>query len=80
MDLRELLRKIETAPNGTAELDSESASVFPSAPRNVTRSIDAAVRLIESVLPDWWWTCGHCTLGDDASLYVAGCGRCLGSQ
>jgi ribosomal protein S20 len=42
MDLRELLRKVEAAPNGTTELDSKFASVFPSAPRNVTRSIDAA--------------------------------------
>ena len=32
MDLGELLRRIETAPNGTPELDSEFASVFPSAP------------------------------------------------
>jgi hypothetical protein len=72
MDLRELLRKVEAAPNGTTELDSKFASVFPSAPRNVTRSIDAAVRLIESELPGWWWTCGHCTLSDDASLYVTG--------
>jgi hypothetical protein len=68
MDLRELLRKVEAAPNGTPELDSEFASVFPSTPRKVTRSIDAAVRLIESELPGWWWTCGHCTLSDDASL------------
>jgi hypothetical protein len=68
MDLGELLRKVETARSGTAELDSSFASVFPSAPRNVTRSIDAAVRLIESELPGWWWTCGHCTLSDDASL------------
>ena len=28
MDLRELLRKVEAAPNGTAELDSEFASVL----------------------------------------------------
>jgi hypothetical protein len=59
MDLRELLRKIETAPNSSLELDSEFASVFPSAPRKVTPSIDAAGRLIESELPGWWWTCGY---------------------
>jgi hypothetical protein len=75
MDLRELLQEVEAAPNGTTELDSEFASVFPSAPRNVTRSIDAAVRLIENELPGWWWTCGHCTLSDDASLYVQGSKR-----
>src|SRR6516165_2414408 len=51
MDLGELLRKVETARSGTAELDSSFASVFPSAPRKVTRSIDAAVRLIEIELP-----------------------------
>jgi hypothetical protein len=72
MDLKELLRQVETARSGTAELDGTFASVFPSAPRKVTRSIDAAVRLIESELPGWWWTCGHCSLSDDASLYVAG--------
>ena len=75
MDLGELLRRIETARNGTPELDSEFASVFPSAPTEVTRSIDAAVRLIESELPGWWWTCGYCKLSNDASLYVPGSNR-----
>ena len=75
MDLGELLRRIEAAPNGTPELDSEFASVFPSAPTEVTRSIDAAARLIESELPGWWWTCGYCKLSNDASLYVPGSNR-----
>jgi hypothetical protein len=75
MDLGELLRRVETAPNGTPELDSEFASVFPSAPTEVTRSIDAAARLIESELPGWWWTCGYCTVSNDASLYVPGSNR-----
>jgi len=35
MDLRELLRKVEAAPNGTTELDSEFASVFSSAPETL---------------------------------------------
>ena len=63
MDLEELLRKVEIA------------TVFPSAPRKVTRSIDAAVRLIEIELPGWWWTCGYCRLSNDASLYVPGSHR-----
>lgn len=46
MNLRKLLRKVEGASSGTPELDSEFAAVFPSAPRKVTRSIDAAVQLI----------------------------------
>jgi hypothetical protein len=75
MDLEELLRKVETARSGTAELDSAFVSVFPSAPRKVTRSIDAAVRLIEIELPGWWWTCGYCMLSNDASLYVPGSNR-----
>ena len=75
MDLEELLRKVETVPSGTAELDSSFAKVFPSAPRKVTRSIDAAVRLIEIELPGWWWTCGYCMLSNDASLYVPGSNR-----
>jgi hypothetical protein len=75
MDLKELLPQVETARSGTAELDGTFASVFPSAPRKVTRSIDAAVRLIEIELPGWWWTCGYCMLSNDASLYVPGSHR-----
>lgn len=75
MDLEELLRKVEAAPQGTPELDSEFASVFTSVPLNVTRSIDAVAQLIESELPGWWWTCGYCTLSNDASLYVPGSNR-----
>jgi len=46
--------------------------VFRSVPPNVTRSIDAAARLIETELPGWWWNCGHCALRNGASLYVPG--------
>jgi len=66
---------VEAAPQGTPELDSEFTRTFPSAPPNVTRSIDAAVLLIESELPGWWWTCGYCKLSNDASLYVPGSGQ-----
>ena len=38
----------------------------------MTRSIDAAVELIETELPGWWWTCGFCKLSNDASLYAPG--------
>jgi hypothetical protein len=38
----------------------------------VTRSIDAAARLIEAEFPGWWWNCGHCALRNGASLYVPG--------
>jgi hypothetical protein len=72
MNLRKLLRKVETASSGTPELDSEFAAVFPSAPRKVTRSIDAAAQLITRELPGWWWTCGYCSLSNDSSLYVPG--------
>jgi hypothetical protein len=75
MDLEELLRKVETAPSGTEQLDRSFASLFPSAPPKVTRSIDSAVRLIEIELPGWWWTCGYCSLSNDASLYVPGSAR-----
>ena len=70
--LKKLLGKVEAAPNGSPDLDAEFARVFPSAPDNVTRSIDAAVSLIETELPGWWWTCGYCKLSNDASLYVPG--------
>jgi hypothetical protein len=73
--LKKLLRKVEIASDGSPELDSEFASIFPSAPANVTRSIDALVRLIETELPGWWWTFGHCTLSNDASLYPPGSPR-----
>ena len=72
MDLRKLLQKVETARIGSAELDDDFASTFRSAPPNVTRSIDAAARLIETELPGWWWNCGHCALRNGASLYVPG--------
>ena len=51
-----LLRKLEAAREGSLELDAEFKTVFPSAPSNVTRSIDAVVQLIEAELPGWWWT------------------------
>src|SRR5258705_12261992 len=72
VDLRKLLQKVETARIGSPELDSEFVSTFRSAPPNVTRSIDAAARLIETELPGWWWNCGHCALRNGASLYVPG--------
>jgi hypothetical protein len=72
VNLKNLLEKIESAPTGSPELDGEFATVFPSAPENVTRSIDAVARLIETELPGWWWTCGYCSLSNDASVYVPG--------
>jgi hypothetical protein len=72
MDLEELLRKAESAPQGTPELDNEFAAVFPSATSKVTSSIDAVARLIENELPGWWWTCGYCSLSNDASVYAPG--------
>ena len=68
-DLRALLRNVETAAEGSPDVDREFARIFPTAPRNVSRSIDALVRLIETELPGWWWTFGYCTLSNDASLY-----------
>jgi hypothetical protein len=75
VDLRKLLQKVETAPVGSTELDNEFVSKFRSAPPNVTRSIDAAVQLIETELPGWWWNCGYCALRNGASLYVPGSSR-----
>jgi hypothetical protein len=75
VDLRKLLQKVETARVGSSELDNEFVSTFRSAPPHVTRSIDAAVRLIEAELPGWWWTCGHLAHRNGASLYVPGCSQ-----
>ena len=72
VDLRKLLHQVETAPSGSPELDSAFESTFRSVPSHVTRSIDAAARLIETELPGWWWNCGHCALRNGASLYVPG--------
>ena len=75
IELEKLLRKVEAASEGSPELDAEFASIFSSAPANVTRSIDAVVQLIETELPGWWWTCGYCKLSNDASLYAPGSSR-----
>lgn len=72
MSMKQLLKKVETARAGSPRLDREIAKIFPSAPANVSASIDAVTRLIEAELPGWWWTCGYCTLTNDASLYVPG--------
>jgi hypothetical protein len=75
VNLRKLLRKVETASVGSPELDGDFLSTFPSAPPDVSRSIDAAVHLVESELPGWWWNCGYCALRNGASLYVPGSSR-----
>jgi hypothetical protein len=72
VDLRKLLHQVETAAIGSPELDGEFENTFRSIPPNVTRSIDAAARLIETELPGWWWNCGRCALRNGASLYVPG--------
>jgi hypothetical protein len=72
VSLEKLLEKIEAAQIGSPELDREFAKIFPSAPRNVTASIDSVIELIETELPGWWWTCGCCSLSNDASFYVPG--------
>jgi hypothetical protein len=72
VDLRKLLQKVETAHIGSPELDSEFMSTFRSAPPNVTHSIDAAVKLIETELPGWWWNCGYGAVRNGASLYIPG--------
>ena len=59
VDLRKLLHRVETVPIGSPELDSEFESAFRSVPSRVTRSIDAAARLIETELPSWWWNRGQ---------------------
>jgi hypothetical protein len=75
VNLRRLLQKVEIASVGSSELDNEFVSTFHAAPPNVTRSIDAAVQLIETELPGWWWNCGCCALRNGASLYVPGSSR-----
>jgi hypothetical protein len=75
VDLRKLLERVETAQIGSLELDNEFVSTFHAAPPNVTRSIDAAVQLIETELPGWWWNCGYCACRSGASLYIPGSSR-----
>ena len=71
MDLRKLLQKVEMASVGSSELDDEFVSTFHAAPPNVTRSIDAAVQLIATELPGWWWNCGCCALLETARLSMS---------
>ncbi len=80
VDLRKLLQKVETARIGSPQLDSEFVNAFRSAPPNVTRSIDAAVELIETELPGWGWNCGCCEHKNGASLYVPGSSRIRGNS
>src|SRR5262245_17828737 len=75
VDLRKLLQKVENARIGSPELDSEFISTVRSAPPNVTRSIDAAVLLIDAERPGWWWNCVCFELRNGASLYVRGSSR-----
>jgi hypothetical protein len=75
VNLRKLLQKVEIASVGSSELDDEFVSTFHAAPPNATRSIDAAVQLIETELPGWWWNCGYCARRSGASLYVPGSSR-----
>ena len=63
MDLRKLLHRVETAPIGSPELDSEFESTFRSVPSRVTRSIDAAARLIEPSFQAGGGTAGIARLG-----------------
>jgi hypothetical protein len=58
---------------------SQFVNTFRSAPPNVTRSMDAAVELIERELPGWGWNCGCCEQRNGASLYVPGSSRIRGS-
>ena len=53
------MHRVETASSRSPELDSEFESTFRAVLPNVTRSIDAAARLIETELPGWWWNCGR---------------------
>lgn len=71
-ELESLLAKVEVAPHGSRELDEDIAAVFPSASPEVSRSIDAVVKLISAELPTWWWSCGYCKVTNDASLYPPG--------
>jgi hypothetical protein len=70
--LQKLLERVETASVGSSDLDGEFAKIFQSVPPKVTTSVDSVISLIEAELPGWWWTCGYCTLSNDASLYVPG--------
>src|SRR5262245_25288165 len=73
--LRRLLAKVEASRSGSRELDDDIAVLFPSAPSEVSQSIDAVVKLIATELPTWWWSCGYCKVTNDASLYPPGSRR-----
>jgi len=70
--LQRLLAKVEASRSGSRKLDEDIATLFPSAPSEVSQSIDAVVKLIATELPNWWWSCGYCKATNDASLYPRG--------
>src|SRR5262249_4834152 len=67
--LQSLMRKLEESSEGSSELDAEFANVFPSAPTNATRSMEALMGLIAIELPGWLVLCSHSILATDVALY-----------
>lgn len=78
--LRELLERCEKASGPDREIDRTIAMTFGRMNGTVpvcagyvgigsfTSSIDAAVRLVQDILPGWWWKVGTCSVSDDACI------------
>ena len=78
-ELEELLWRVQVATGPCRYLDNIIASVLApdllsNGPKSLgsfwsfTSSIDAAVALVNRVLPGWWWKLGTCHVSDDACL------------
>lgn len=57
-------------PGSVAEALMKEEDIPP--PPFYTASVDAAISLLETLLPGWWWTCGSCALTNDASVSIPG--------
>jgi hypothetical protein len=70
----DLLARLEalTGPDRQVDADIHTHLMLPGAmiaqfPR-YTGSLEAAVALVEQMLPGWWWRVGTCCVSDDAII------------
>lgn len=79
--LRALLERVEEATGSDRELDRDLGKALGwendhgviicagyIGTGSFTSSVDASVRLIQEVLPGWWWKTGTCCVSDDACV------------
>ncbi len=68
IDLPDLITMIDHAEAPSERLSKMICTALGADCGHVTGSLDAAVRLVETTLPGWWWKVGTCHLSDDACV------------